>query len=176
MDYWLAGEDVQEIGEKYLRFHPDLIGAHIAFLMKERATKRDGVPVVAQARKVPAKYKPMMQEQPNGDFGFDFFIEIGADAWGEISQETREAWIDHCLEQCYGEEKNNGETVWKLRKPEISAFPVIINRHGTNWDSGVNKLRTLRLNNQPQVREPEVRSTQEEETDTEGTVEASQSG
>jgi len=155
-EYWKADEPA-EIAQEYLGMHPDLVGANIAFMFKTKATKRDGQPVVGKAMKVPARYKPLMEETDTGDKGYDFILEFGADAWQELGQDTKAAWVDYCLEQCYGEEKDDGTVAWKLRKPEIVGFPVIFSRHGVGWHPGANKLRTLRLNDEPTVTEPTVR-------------------
>jgi hypothetical protein len=145
-----------------------LTGANIAFLFKEKATKRDGCPLIGKPFKVPAKYKPLMEECDDGTSGYDFMIVIGADAWTEIGNKSKEAWVDFLLEQCYGEEDKQGNMKWKTRKPEVQAFPVILARHGTNWDQGVNKLSVIDINRkQNKVQEPQVRksSTTEESTD-----------
>lgn len=161
-EYWKADE-AQEIAQQYLGMHPDLIGANIAFLFKTKATKRDGVPVVGKAMKVPERYKPLMEETDSGDKGYDFILEFGADAWQELGPDTKAAWVDFCLEQCYGEEKDDGTIVWKLRKPEIVGFPVIFNRHGVGWHPGANKLRTLNINEEPTLKAPTRREVQAEQ-------------
>lgn len=159
-EYWIADE-AAEIAEEYLGLHPDLMGAHIGYVFKTKASKRDGQPIVGKAKKVPEIYKPFMTEQDNGDIGFDFILEFGADAWNELNRDQKAAWVDHCLEQCFGEEKDDGTIKWKLRRPSIVAFPVILNRHGVQWDTGVTPLRTLRLNDQPTLTEPKVRQQEE---------------
>jgi hypothetical protein len=163
--YWKAGDDVIEIADRYLPLHTDLVGAHVAFICKEKASKRDGQPIVAKAKKVPTYYKCLMEEQDDGEKGYDFIIEIGADAWAELSDTQREAWIDHALEHCYGEENKSGDLVWKIRKPEISTFGIVLSRHGTRWDTGVNKLSVIQLNEQPTLQEPKVRQNVEQQED-----------
>lgn len=158
MDYWKA-EEPEAMATEYLKFHPDLMGAHIAWLFKEKATKSDGRPIVGKPFKVPAKYQPIMEENSSGERGYDFMIVIGADVWSELRNDQKEAWVDYLLEQCYGEEtESTGEMKWKIRKPEVQAFTVILSRHGTNWDEGVNRLSVIDMNKKTKVREPEVRS------------------
>jgi len=163
--YWKADE-AEDIAEQYMRFHPDLIGARIAYVFKEKATMSDGRPIIGKPFKVPAKYQPLMEVADDGERGYDFMIVIGADAWGEMSGDNKEAWVDYLLEQCYGEESTtNGEMKWKIRKPEVQAFPVILSRHGTNWDQGVNKLSVINMKKKSQstVTEPEVRTSQDQD-------------
>lgn len=161
MDFWKADEPA-EIAEQYMKFHPDLIGAHIAWIFREKASKSDGRPIIGRASRVPDRYKPLMEENSSGDKGYDFMIEIGADAWAELNRSQKEAWVDYLMEQCYGEEnENTGEMRWRIRKPEVQAFSIILARHGTNWDQGVNKLSVIDL--KPEVK-PVVPSTRRQES------------
>jgi hypothetical protein len=154
--HWKS-EEAAEIAQTYMQYHPELIGAAIAFVFKEKASKRDGQPIVAKVGKVPPQYACLMEENDEGETGYDYIVTIGADAWSELNNSQKAAWLDHCLEQCYGEETDSGEMRWKMRKPEISTFSIILARHGTQWDTGVNKLRTLQLSDEAQVTEPIVR-------------------
>jgi|AntRauTorckE6833_2_1112554.scaffolds.fasta_scaffold00008_62 hypothetical protein len=169
--YWKAAE-AEDIANDYLRYHPDLVGANIAFVFKEKATKSDGRPIVGKSFKVPAKYQPLMEENDDGTRGYDFMIVLGADIWTELNNDNKEAWVDFLLEQCYGEEDKQGNMKWKTRKPEVQAFPVILARHGTNWDQGVNKLSVIDIGRkQTKVQEPTVRSQDTDaDTDTESDV------
>ena len=163
-EFWKADEPA-EIAQDYLGMHPDLVGANIAFIFKEKASKRDGQPIVGKAMKVPEKYKCLMEETDSGDVGYDFILEFGFDAWQELNANQKAAWVDHCLEMCYGEENTSGEIVWKLRKPEIAAFSVILQRHGVRWDTGVNKLSVVDLGRHDHVLvEPTTRVQNDEET------------
>lgn len=138
-DYWEADE-VKTIVNDFMKYHADLMGAKIGCVFKEKASKSDGVPIVGKITKVPGKYVALMDED------YDFIIEVGADAWADLSSDKREAWIDHLLEHAYGlENDKTGEMSWKLRKPELMAFPCIINRHGLGWKTGLAKLATLNL-------------------------------
>lgn len=163
-EYWLADEPA-EIAETLFGYHPDLTGAKVGFVFKEKATKNDGVAQIGKAFKVPDKYQPLMMMQNDGTRGFDFMIVIGADAWSELGPDAKRAWIDHLLEHCYGEEDDkNGSMKWKLRRPSISAFPIILRRHGIQWDHGASRLAGLDLGQEEAV-EPEIRSNVSTETE-----------
>jgi len=137
MEYWIATE-VEEIVEEYRKYHADLIGARIACIFKEKASTSDGIPIVGKVTKVSSRDKILMQEP------YDYRIVVGADAWQELNNAQKEAWVDHLMECAYGEEnEKTGEMSWKLRKPEIQCFPCIINRHGINWMPGLPKLATM---------------------------------
>lgn len=151
MDYFEATE-VNDIVEQYLKYHPELIGAKIGCIFKEKASTSDGVPIVGKIRKAPKSLTPLMRED------YDYIIEVGADAWMELDNSQREAWVDHIMEHAYGEENSQtGEMSWKLRQPEVKAFPCIINRHGIGWMTGLAKLATLNLSKEEEPVEPSVR-------------------
>lgn len=138
-EFWLADE-VEEIKREYIKYHPELIGAKIACIFKEKASKSDGQPIVGKISRCPARYHPLMDEP------YDYIIEIGADAWAELNNDQKEAWVDYLLEHAYGvESETTGEMTWKLRVPEIRVFPSIVNRHGLNWMPGLPKIATLNL-------------------------------
>lgn len=139
MDYWKAS-DIETIIDKYRKHHPSLVGAKFACIFREKAQKSGGEPIVGKVRKVSDKYKPLMEEE------YDYIMEIGADEWQELSRYEREAWVDHLLEYCYGEEdEETGEMTWKTRRPEIIAFTNVLNRHGVDWNDGLKNLRNVDL-------------------------------
>lgn len=139
-EYWNADE-VEDLVRVYMKFHPELVGAKIACVFKEKASKSDGVPIVGKISKVSPSNHPLMKEE------YDFKIEIGSDAWLELNPTQREAWVDHLLEHAYGvESETTGDMSWKLRNPELMGFPSIINRHGIGWMPGLSKIPTLQLN------------------------------
>lgn len=139
MDYWKAA-DVPALIDKYRKHHPSLVGAKFACIFREKAAKSDGEPIVGKAKKVTDKYKPIMEED------YDYIMEIGADVWQELSGAEREAWVDHLLGHCYGEEdESTGEMKWKTRRPEIIAFTDVLDRHGVDWDENLQQLKEVDL-------------------------------
>lgn len=157
MDYWKANE-VEELVNECMKYHPDLVGAEFACVFKEKASSSDGRPIVGKVTKVTNKYKPLLDED------YVYFLEIGADVWMELSDKNRKAWVDYLMEHCYGEEKQTtGEMVWKTRKPEVMGFPSIIRRHGLDWNHGLQKLAHLNLGNEDATSvDPKVREAEEE--------------
>lgn len=144
MEYWIATE-VEDIVEAYRKYHAELIGARIACIFKEKASTSDGIPIIGKISKVSEKNKVLMAEP------YDYMMEIGADAWQELNNAQKEAWVDHLMEHAYGEENDQtGDMAWKLRKAEIRCFPSIIARHGINWMPGLPKLATLPFAKQAQ--------------------------
>lgn len=137
MEYWKA-EGIQSIIKQYLKYHPDLAGATIGCIFREKAMKSSGRQVVGKVRTVSDRWKPLLQKN------YDFVIEIGEDAWADLYQDQKEAWIDYLLQQCYGEQdEDSGEITWKTRDPSIRVFPETIERHGVDWDPAVEELKRL---------------------------------
>lgn len=158
MEYWIA-DSVLAIVNDYLKFHADLIGANIGCLFKEKASTSDGAVIVGKISKVSEKYKALMSEP------YDFMIEIGMDAWKDLDNAQKEAWVDHLMEHAYGEEDDTtGDMKWKMRKPEIQLFPIIINRHGINWQDHLPKVATLPVTVGTIPDEPQVRKSSDDET------------
>lgn len=162
-EYWRADE-ADDIVQKYMKYHADLVGARIACIFKEKATKSDGQPIVGKITKCSRKYQPLMDEP------YDYVITLGADAWSELDNAQREAWIDHLLEHAYGVEKETtGEMVWKTRKPELMGFPSIIHRHGIHWMPGLPKIATLNVKNKASHHKPQKRNEDGSTEDSEST-------
>jgi hypothetical protein len=139
MDYWKA-DGVPALIDKYRKFHETLVGAKFACIFREKAQMSDGEPVVGKIRKVSDRYEPMLEES------YDYIMEIGADVWQELSASKREAWVDHLLGHCYGEEdEQTGEMTWKTRRPEIVAFADVIDRHGVHWNDSLKQLKEVDL-------------------------------
>lgn len=137
MEYWIA--DVADaIVNEYLKFHPELIGANIRCIFKEKASTSDGVAIVGKIAKVSDKNKILMIEP------YDYIIEIGQDAWTDLNNAQKEAWIDHILEHAYGEEdEKTGDMKWKTRNPDVGFFFNVVNRHGIHWMHNLPKIATL---------------------------------
>lgn len=149
--FWKAPE-VEDIIQRFMQYHPELIGANIACIFKEKASMSDGRPIVGKISKVSPRYQPLMTDS------FDYLIEIGSDAWLELDNAQRDAWVDHILEHAYGQEnENTGEMAWKLRTPEFVGFPCIINRHGIGWMSGLAKMATINFTD-PVAQDPVARN------------------
>ena len=139
MEYWQA-PDVLDIVEKYRKHHPSLVGAKFACIFREKAQTSGGEPIVGKVRKVSDKYKPVMEKN------YNYMLEVGADVWQELSKTEREAWVDHLLEHCYGEEdETTGEMTWKTRRPEIVAFTDVLDRHGVDWNDNLKQLKKVDL-------------------------------
>ena len=135
-DYWKA-EDVEEIVSDYMKYHPELVGANIGCVFKEKATKSGDKPITGKITKTSGKYGPLL-EKP-----YDFIMTVGNDVWMEYSQTEKEAWVDHILSHAYGVDNDDGSVTWKTRKPEVLMFPGVVERHGIDWMESLRKVANM---------------------------------
>jgi hypothetical protein len=115
-----ASEDVVRVGrEMVAKYHPDLEEANIGFLFRDTAQKSGDVAVWGKASKVPARLKPLLD--------YDFIIWIAEDLWeGELSEQQREALVDHELCHCGFDDNGNP----KMVHHDIEEFKCVVERHG----------------------------------------------
>lgn len=135
-DYWKA-EDVEEIVSDYMKYHPELVGAQIGCVFKEKATKSGDRPITGKITKTSGKYAPLLSKP------YDFILTIGNDVWMEYSQSEKEAWVDHILSHAYGVDNDDGSVTWKTRNPEILMFPGVVERHGIDWMESLKKVANM---------------------------------
>jgi hypothetical protein len=109
-------------------YHPELATARLRYIFVDKASKKGGLDVLGKARKVSGPLEYLLE--------LDFLVEIAADKWQDLSQEQRQALVDHLLERCTGEEdEKSGEMAWQLREPDVQEFASILRRHGAWNDS-----------------------------------------
>jgi hypothetical protein len=132
-----------------IKFYPDLVSTNILVLFKEKAKVDDGRPILGKVSKANPTLQAVYRNFSKGeDPDPEFVITLGWDAWNLADHATRSAWIDFILAQCFAEEnEKDGSMKYKVRAPSIMAFPEIIARHGTDWDSGLSKLKVLSMSN-----------------------------
>jgi hypothetical protein len=104
----------QEVIEKY---HPDLKGAVIGFLFRDKDGSSMGKAVWGKAKKVSDELRPYLD--------YDFIIWISEETWIRLTEDQQTAVIDH--ELCHIT-KVDGEA--KMRAHDIEEFRQIIERHG----------------------------------------------
>ena len=122
--------------ERMLQHYPYLVEASILFLYKEKASKRNGHPVMGKVTKVSPVYRTVMEHE--------FIIQVAYTEWQELSPDRKKAWLDHFLAQCHGEEdEKTGDIKYKVRKPPIGGFPEVVGRHGVEWHPELVRLRAI---------------------------------
>lgn len=129
-DMWEADADVIALVQHWIaNHHPKLalIDKNIAVIMKAKASKSGGVPVLGKARRSPAILDVL------GKGEYEFILEIAADEWQTLTNTQRDALVDHllCSLQCE-EEEGTGEVKCSIREPDVSFFYDELKRHG-DW-------------------------------------------
>ncbi len=119
VDWTQADERVIELAQRIIREnHPRLLDARIGFLFRSEPGSSKGRMVIAQAKKIPASLKAVLD--------LDFIIWISRPDWLKYMPEQREALIDHELCHCGGSELDG----WHIRGHDVEEFVEIIERHG----------------------------------------------
>ncbi len=125
--YGLA-ETVEQIATSILpTYHSELATARIKYIFVDKASAKNGKPVLGKARKMGGAFEFLLES--------DFLIEVALDCWNPASEKQRLALVDHLLECCTGDEdEESGEMKWKTREPDVREFTSILNRHGAWTD------------------------------------------
>lgn len=129
-DSWKADQDTILLMQNCIaKWHPSLalVDKQIAVVMRAKAAKSGGFPVLGTARKAP----PILSVLTDGDY--EFVFEIAADEWQTLSNDQREALMDHLLCSCkVEEEEGTGEVKCSITKPDVFFFYDELKRHG-DW-------------------------------------------
>jgi hypothetical protein len=122
-----TAESVESIAQQAIpMFHPHLATARITYIFVDKASMKNGRPVLGKVRKVSGVLEYLLDK--------DFLVEIPLDQWNDLADTQRHALVDHLLERCYGEEnEENGEMKWSTREPDVQEFSTILRRHGA-WN------------------------------------------
>lgn len=122
-----SAEQVEEIAAKLIpSYHPELASARIQYIFVDKASQKNGRPVLGKAKKVSGPLEFLLEK--------DFLIEVALDQWNDASERQRMALVDHLLENCTGtEEEETGDMKWSMREPDVKEFTSILNRHGA-WN------------------------------------------
>jgi hypothetical protein len=101
--------------------HPRLTTARICFVFRKTAQSSKGRKVLAHVSTIPAKEQVFLE--------YDFLAWVSKEDWERLSQEKREALIDH--ELCHM--TINNQNIWSIIGHDIEEFVAVIKRHG-NWN------------------------------------------
>ena len=119
-----TAESVEALAQQAIpMFHPHLATARVSYIFVDKASMKNGRPVLGKVRRVSGIMEFMVEK--------DFMIEIPLDQWNELGETQRHALVDHLLERCNGEEdEKSGEMKWSTREPDVQEFSTILRRHG----------------------------------------------
>ncbi len=126
-------ETVEVIAQRILpSYHSELASARLKFIFVDKASMKNGRPVLGKARKVSGSLEFLLE--------LDFLIEVALDQWNDLTEAQRVALVDHLMERCVGEEDEESGTMhWKVREPDVQEFTTILRRHGA-WNANLADL------------------------------------
>ena len=117
-----APQTVIDIAKDIIKsYHPDLVEARIAFVMRSTALRSGGKLVLGKARKV--------TDEQQVHIPYDFVIWLAADMWHTLTPIQKQALIDHELSHC---QWDYGEGAF-VRGHDVEEFTHIIERYGFWW-------------------------------------------
>lgn len=116
------------------QFHPVLATARIQYLFTTKEMKKNKLPLVGKAVKVPLNFEFTVES--------DFQIIVSLPVWNDLTESQRRASVDSLLSRCHGEEsESTGEIKWKKREP-TGEFAEVILRNGA-WTEDLKALITV---------------------------------
>jgi DNA recombination-dependent growth factor C len=144
-----VAETVEEIAARLLpTYHSELATARIKYIYVDKASKKNGKPVLGKARRVSGALEFLTE--------LDFLIEVALDEWNNATDRQKQALVDHLLENCTGveDQENGGAMKWTMRQPDVNEFTSILHRHGA-WTADLQGMVEVaqRLNLEARVQE-----------------------
>lgn len=133
----------ETIGERLVRTtHEHLLGVRIDYVFRSEAAKSMGRIVLGRARKITGLNAFLaaddVDETPVDPEPF-FVIELAEDCWRALTDDQRDALVDHELSHCWAEINDNGERKLSTRGHDLEEFVAIVHRHGL-WKSDVERF------------------------------------
>lgn len=118
MSKFIADSEVFDLMRDLVgQHHPDLalVVDEIQIVFKEKASKKGGKPILGKAS-IANDLISLIGNTP-----CKFILELGMDAWQDLSSRERKALMDHLLCSCRAEEVD-GVYKYSIASPDISYF------------------------------------------------------
>lgn len=129
---YAMAESVEAVAKQLIpTFHPELASARILYVFVDKASMKNGRPILGKAKKVSGPLEFLLEA--------DFMLEVALDQWNEMTPNQKRALTDHLLERCTGEEDEEdagADMKWSLREPDVTEFMSILQRHGA-WNDAL---------------------------------------
>ena len=117
-----APQTVIDIAKDIIKsYHPDLVEARIAFVMRSTALRSGGRLILGKARKV--------TDEQQVHIPYDFVIWLANDMWHTLTHIQKQALVDHELSHC----KWDYDEGASVRGHDVEEFTHIIERYGFWW-------------------------------------------
>ena len=144
-EYW-ESDDLKEFAERLIaNHHPNLGSAKIAYLMRDKAARRNLNYEGTEQQVVPGSATKMGRGKYEVLTGKDLVIEVGMDEWQQWSETQRNYVIDTLLSQLQGDEDSKSGDMRYFSIPyPVSVFPDVIKRHGMPFDELRDCFRVMR--------------------------------
>lgn len=105
--------------------HRHLLHAQVVCLGKPKAGRSRGRVVLANAKRPTAAMQALVR---NSLGSVHYLIEIGLDAWADLTSDCRRILLDHELCHFAGQDLDTGR--WGLVGHDVEEFTQIVRRHG----------------------------------------------
>lgn len=132
-DIFMATDGVYSLMRSVIaKWHPHLasVDKEIVIIMREKATASASL----GSSKKGSAVMDLVVKQATGS-GVKFVLEVPADTWQMLSDNDREALMDHLLCYCGVEySEKDGEEKCFIKKPELVMFKAEVRRHGVWMD------------------------------------------
>jgi len=134
-DYW-ESDELKELAEDLIaNAHPYLASAKIAYLFKDKASRKNLTLDGETTQVIPGNFTKMGAGKYELLTKKDLVLEFGYDIWQEYSVAQRRYWVDTLLSGITGEEDDKGGDMhyWSIPYP-IAFYPDVIKRNGLVLD------------------------------------------
>lgn len=129
MSIYKADSDIVDMVKDLVgKHHPDLalVVDEIAVVMREKAGQRGGKAILGKSSKASPLFGVL------GDTDYKFILEIGGDAWLELTTRQQNALLDHLLCSCRAEEDDKGNLKYSIAPPDVNFYWDELDRWG-DW-------------------------------------------
>ena len=122
-------ETVETLAKSIIaQYHTHLINCKIAYVYRNKPMKSGGRVLFATAQKCNALTRDLCKI--SGGEGFDFIVIINYEAWNLLTDNQKNAVIDHTLCHCLTDELENGDVKLSIAPHEINEFSTILDHWG----------------------------------------------
>lgn len=136
--YWKAEDEIVELANRIMAsYNPMAVHANVCYMFRSKCSKRGGKVVLGRTRKESDKNKLL--------HGYDYIIEIGADAWQELDGRQREALLMHEILHidAVEDEEAAGGVAFSTNQHDTEEFRRVIEVYGL-WTPDLEELgRTI---------------------------------
>jgi predicted metallopeptidase len=128
----MADEDTVGLMKKLIAaYNPNAVEANVCLMFRSKCSKRGGKLVLGKTKKESDRAKLL--------HGFDYIIELGADAWQELSNSQREALLLHEVLHISAVENGDGSMDYGIEQHDTEEFRKVIEAFGL-WTPDLEEL------------------------------------